>query len=187
MRSGVRQAMRRSAAAFLLAAAAPAWSQAPAQGDFWGAIDLGYGRLRLDDGGARTDLDKPYLGIAGGIALSPDFLIGLELSGWSIESSNLWDPSKGEGVSRFFLTSRYYPSSYGNTFFKLGGGYVSHWKNRPGGEERKTGWGATVGAGYDFALGRITLTPFADFGWASTEGERDRALTLGLGIGFGLQ
>lgn len=185
---GFAKLVRCLAATSLLLAAAPLWAQSAQPRHFWGAFNLGYGRMTLSEREAQDRLDVPFMGFEGGLVLSPDLLIGIELSGWLIESSNYWDSSKGEGVSQAFVTSRYYPSPYSNTFIRLGGGYVSQWHNRADGVERKTGWGATLGAGYDFQVGEhVVLTPLASYTWADTEGVRYRVMTVGLGLGFGLQ
>ena len=121
---------------------------------FWGGIDIGAGFVRLSLEGSDTDENNFFLGFKGGYTLTPNFLMGLELSGWLIESSDLNDPSKGEGISQVFLITQYYPISSMGLFAKVGGGYVSHWNNRPGEPQREEGWGLTFGGGYDFSLNK---------------------------------
>jgi hypothetical protein len=159
---------------------------------FWGGIDVGAGHLNqsLDDGN-KTDTSF-FLGFKGGYTINPQFLIGLELSGWLIEESDQYcyygycsDASEGEGIMQVFLISHYYPSQEFDFFVKAGGGYVDHWYHRDGDTRRKEGWGLTVGGGYDFLLNEnVALTPFATFSYGETGNWDYRAITIGLGLTF---
>jgi hypothetical protein len=40
--------------------------------------------------------------IEGGLAVTPQLLVGVEASGWLIEPGNLDDPTKGRAISRYF-------------------------------------------------------------------------------------
>ena len=86
-----------------------------------------------------------------------------------------------------FLTSRYYPLRESGLFVKLGGGYVSHWYVRPEEPERRTGWGATVGGGYDFVVGKFPsalwfVTPFVTYGFGEAGDLTHHAITAGIGL-----
>jgi hypothetical protein len=178
-------------AIFFLAPAAAA-EELHIRDGFWGGIDAGAGHLKqsLDEG--NEDGTSFFLGFKGGYTINPHFLIGLELSGWLIETSDQYcfygycsDSSEGEGIMQIFLISRYYPSQESGWFAKAGGGYVSHWNNRPGEPSRKEGWGLTVGGGYDFILNKsIALSPFATFSYGETGNWDYRAITFGLGLTF---
>jgi len=89
---------------------------------FWGGVDFGVGFVQRSFSGIEEDENNFFLGFEGGYTLNPHFLIGVELSGWLLESSDLEDPSKGEGISQVFLITRYYPSSTMGLFGKIGGG-----------------------------------------------------------------
>ena len=89
---------------------------------FWGGIDIGVGFVQRSFEGIEEDESNFFLGFKGGYTLNPHFLIGIELSGWLLESSDLEDPSKGEGICQAFLITRYYPSSSMGLFAKIGGG-----------------------------------------------------------------
>ena len=157
---------------------------------FWGGIDAGAGILKqsLDEG----DEDGTYffLGFTGGYTINPHFLIGLELSGWLIETSDQYclygycsDASEGEGIMQVFLISRYYPSQEFGFFVKAGGGYVDHWYHRDGDTRRKEGWGLTVGGGYDFLLYEaLAISPFATYSYGETGSWDYQAITFGLGF-----
>jgi len=157
---------------------------------FWGGIDAGAGYLSQSLDGGDEDGTSFFLGFTGGYTINPHFLIGLELSGWLIETSDQYcyyaycsDSSEGEGIMQVFLISRYYPSQEVGFFVKAGGGYVDHWYHRDGDTRRKDGWGLTVGGGYDFLINEyLALTPFATFSYGETDDWDYQAITLGLGL-----
>jgi hypothetical protein len=130
---------------------------------WWAVVELGGGYVDLS--GPVKELDDTftgfYLALAGGYALSPHLLIGVEASGWLRESGNLYDSSEGEAVSPIFAVLRFYPSAEeSGLYLKAGGGYVHHWNNASGAADG-TGWGATGGIGYDFHVQSFfSLSPF---------------------------
>ena len=89
---------------------------------FWGGVNLGVGFVQLSFEGTEEDETNFFLGFEGGYSINPHFLVGVELSGWLLEASNLEDPAKGGGISQAFLITRYYPSSSMGLFAKVGGG-----------------------------------------------------------------
>jgi len=153
---------------------------------FWGGIDAGAGLLKQSFDERNDDDDVFFfLGFKGGYTINPHFLIGLELSGWTLEASNLWDPSEGKGISQVFLITQLYPSKESGLFAKAGGGYVSNWSSRPNEPRRKSGWGLTVGGGYDYLLDEaIALTPFLTFSYGEAGNWDYKAITFGLGLTF---
>ena len=160
---------------FFITVTAPAEERHIREG-FWGGIDAGAGYLKqsLDDGD--EDGTSFFLGFKGGYTINPHFLIGLELNGWLIDESDQYcyggycsDASEGEGIMQIFRISRYYPSQELGFFVKAGGGYVDHWNNRSGESKSKSGWGLTVGGGYDFLINEyLALSPFATFSYGET-------------------
>ncbi|MHA1942283.1 MAG: outer membrane beta-barrel protein [Candidatus Hodarchaeales archaeon] len=152
---------------------------------FWGGIDFGVGLLKQSLDEIEDDDTTFFLGFKAGYTINPHFRMGLELSGWLLEESNLEDPSVGEGINQIFLIARYYPRQKSNLFAKVGGGYVSIWNNRPGEPRRKNGWGLTVGGGYDFLLNKkVALSPFVTYSFGDAEDLDYMAINLGVGIIF---
>ena len=98
---------------------------------FGGGIDAGAGYLKRSLGDGRKDDTSFYLGFKAGYTINPHFLTGLELSGWILETSNLWDPDEGKGINQVFLLTQIYPSKDSGLFVKVGGGYASIWSNKP--------------------------------------------------------
>ena len=168
-----------------ITATAPAEDRHVREG-FWGGIDAGAGYLQhsLDD--ESKDEASFFLGFKVGYTINPHFLIGLELSGWLLEASNLWDPDEGKGINQVFLITQLYPSNDSGLFAKVGGGYVNTWSNSPNENRRKSGWALNVGAGYDYYFldETIALTPFVGFNYGETGNWDYKAITLGLGITF---
>lgn len=146
---------------------------------FWGAVDLGVGLLQQSVDEIEEDDTTFYLGLKGGYTINPYLRLGLEFSGWLLQASNPEDPSVGEGVSQAFLIARYYPVKKSNAFAKVGGGYVSIWNNRPGEPARKTGWGLTVGGGYDIPIVQsFAISPFVSFSSGNADDLDYRAVTF---------
>ena len=167
-----------------ISATAPAEDHHIREG-FWGGIDAGAGYLKRSLGDGRKDDTSFYLGFKAGYTINPHFLTGLELSGWILETSNLWDPDEGKGINQVFLLTQIYPSKDSGLFVKVGGGYASIWSNKPSETRRKSGWAINVGGGYDYFLGEtMALTPFVAFNYGETGNWDYKAITLGLGITF---
>ena len=153
---------------------------------FWGGIDAGAGLVALSyDQEADEEDTYLYLGFKGGYFINPQFLVGIELSGWLLEASDFNDPDEGRGISQAFLITQLYPIKESNFFVKAGGGYVSIWSNRPDDTRRKQGLGLTVGGGYEFRLTETaSLSPFATFSYGDAGSWDYTAVTFGLGITF---
>ncbi len=174
---------------FFITASAVAEEKQPRTG-FWVGMDAGAGLLKqsLDEG--NKDNTSFFLGFKGGYTINPHFLIGLELSGWLLETSDqicfyayCSDASEGEGIMQIFLISQYYPSKASGLFAKAGGGYAEHWNNNAGEPGNKSGWGVTAGGGYDFLVTEnVALSPFATFSYGKTGNWDYRAITFGLGL-----
>ena len=154
---------------------------------WWTALNFGAGALSQSGGGINQDNTPAFLGIEGGYVVHPQFLVGIELSGWLLESSNTQDPSVGEGVMQAFLTTRYYPLPDSGLFMKFGSGYVNHWNNRPGEPGRLSGWGLTAGGGYDVLLTESLpvlpfVTPFVTYSFGEAGDLNHNAITGGIGL-----
>jgi hypothetical protein len=152
---------------------------------FWGGVDAGVGYLKQSFDKEDEDDVYSFLGFNGGYTINPHLLVGLELSGWLLETSDLNDPDEGKGIMQAFLITKLYPRKESGLFAKAGGGYVSNWSNRSDEERRKEGWGLTIGGGYDFLVHEsIALSPFVNFSYGDTGNWDYRAITIGLGITF---
>ena len=150
----------------------------------WASIDAGLGYIeRSFETGNENDTNL-YLGFTVGYVVAPHFLIGLEMSGWLLEASNLNYPEQGgEGLSQVFVVARYYPYNESGLHLKLGGGYTSHWNNRPDEPRRTNGWGMSLGLGYDLdSIADWSIVPFLDYSFGDTDNQDYQAITLGLGF-----
>lgn len=150
----------------------------------WAGIDVGFGHIERSFGETQEDDNNLFLGFTIGYTLNPHFLIGVELSGWLFEPSDLNYPERGgEGLSQVLLVTRYYPSRKSGLFAKIGGGYVSHWNSRPGEPQRKSGWGLNFGGGYDVLLNsNWSITPFLSYSFGDADNQEHEALTVGIGF-----
>ena len=157
----------------------------PVRTGFWGEIDVGMGLLQQSLNEMEVDDTPLFLGFKAGYIINPQFRMGLELSGFLLEQSDLEDPEVGEGISQVFLIARYYPYQKSNLFVEGGGGYASIWNNRPGQWRRKNGWGLTMGGGYDFRVNsKVALGPFVTFGYGSAEELNYKVIHFGIGMTF---
>ena len=165
--------------------AGPVVAEETVRQGFWGNLDMGVGYVDRSIGGLDNQSTDFYLGIAGGYVIHPRILAGFELSGWNQESTDLNDPTKGEGLMQAFVIGRFYPMRDVNLFAKTGGGWVRQWVNDPGGKSTRDGWGATVGLGYDYSLGENwAVTPCFNFSFGDADGQKHEIFTLGVGITF---
>jgi hypothetical protein len=153
---------------------------------FWGGIDAGAGLVELSFDQEEDEDDRfLYLGFKGGYAINPHFLIGIELSGWLLEASDLNDPDEGSGISQVFLITQIYPGSESDFFLKAGGGHVSIWSNASGDTSREQGFGWTMGCGYDFRLDETAvLSPFVTFSYGEAGSWDYTAVGFGISITF---
>lgn len=154
---------------------------------WWAALNFGAGALSQSGGRIDQDDTVGFLGFDGGYVVHPQFLVGMELSGWLLEAGNTEDPSKGEGIMQAFLSTRTYPLPDSGLFMKVGGGYVSHWNNRPGEPRRLNGWGLTIGGGYDLLLTESLpvlpfVTPFLTYSFGEAGDLNHHAITGGIGV-----
>jgi hypothetical protein len=154
---------------------------------WWTALNFGAGALSQSGGGINQDDTTGFLGLEGGYVVHPQFLVGIELSGWLLESSNTQNPSVGEGLMQAFLTTRYYPLPDSGLFMKFGSGYVSHWNNRQDEPRRLSGWGLTAGGGYDVLLTQSLpvlpfVTPFVTYSFGEAGDLNHNAITGGIGL-----
>ena len=157
---------------------------------FWGGFDAGAGYLSQSFDNENEEDVYFFMGFKGGYTINPQWLVGLELSGWLLEASDPTDANKGKGIMQAFLITRWYPIEESNLFAKAGGGYVSNWSNRSDEPSRKNGWGFTLGGGYDVMLNDafpdldMAISPFANFSYGETGNWDYRAITVGIGFTF---
>jgi len=191
--------LSRYSACFILClssfSAAAQSSDAKARTGFWGGIDAGIGVLKRSYSvSSNTTESKFALAISGGYAWDPRLLLGVELGGWTLQGSNLWDSSQGQGIETIFAIARYYPLRDSPLFVRGGGGLVKYWTNQSG-ESGASGWGGVIGIGYDvYANSWMRLAPSVEYSFGGfngatsppgiTQDQRYQAVTLMFGITF---
>ncbi len=146
------------------------------------AIDLGAGEAEAPLAGDDSE-SAPYLGFRLLYRLAPKHRIGLELSGWTLESGSLYDPSEGEGLSQVYFIWQYAPNPESGWYIRAGGGFASYWNNESGLSLDESGSGFALGVGYDYALADgWSLSPLLTFSSADIDGEDHEARAIAIGI-----
>jgi hypothetical protein len=156
---------------------------------------LGYGILKRSNSGSGDANQSAFsLAFGAGYTWDPRLVLGVELGGWTLQGSDLWDPAKGEGIETIFGVARYYPSRQSPLFVKGGAGVVKYWNNVPGANSGN-GWGGALGVGYDvYAKGPMHLAPVVEYSFGSfagansspvvTQDQRFQASTVLFGVTF---
>jgi hypothetical protein len=161
--------------------AAPQSSVRPKQirEGFWFNLGLGYGGLGCKDCNGTTG------GLTGGLViggtLSPRFLLGLGMTGWTKSESGATLT-----VGTLDARLRFYPSATGGFFLTGGIGVGSIGADVSGlGSASETGVGLVLGLGMDINMGnRVSLTPFWNGFAVQTSNNDANVGQLGLGLTF---
>jgi hypothetical protein len=158
-------------------------SQAEAQrtlerSGFFIGLGLGYGSLDITCDGCEVDREgglSGYLKLGG--AISDQVLLGVESNGW-------YKSEEGVGITFGTLTGSVYvyPSATANFYLRGGAGLATfHVEDF----DTETGFGWSVGLGYDIPIGTKTgLTPFANLSFGHINDATVNVLQLGLGINW---
>jgi hypothetical protein len=145
---------------------------------FFIGLGLGYGSLDLTCDGCDFDRQSGlsgYLRLGG--AVSDRVLLGVESNGW-------YKSEDGVGVTAGTLTGSVYvyPSSEADLFVRGGVGIASLDSEDINAD---TGFGWSVGLGYDIPIGRKTaLTPYANWFVGHFDGGGTNTLQVGLGVNW---
>ena len=186
----MRMLTRISAAALLLAllGAAAARAQHPqTRQGFWIGFGFGFGSLGLScDGCSSIDRESGVSGfLKMGGTVSDKLLLGGETNGWTKKIA-------GQNITagNVSFTAYYYPTPASGLFLRGGLGFADYQEE---GSDASTGFGVTLGLGYDIRVGtNFSLTPVANFSWGSVGdvqsgpgtvlGVKENVFQLGLGF-----
>ena len=136
----------------------------PQSSPWWASFEVGGGVITptsdQQKGGAKTRL---ALGFAGGYQPSDWLRIGAHLNGWTLQAGNLYDPTKGVGVSNLGGILDVMPSQRYRLFARGGFGLSMYASNHPDGVDgHGSGWEA--GSGYEIPIrGQIWLAPTVEY------------------------
>ncbi len=145
----------------LVGAARAVQAQYPQRRDgFWIGFGLGYGSANVwcDNcrAGPRTDGVTGFLKLGG--APSQQLLIGAAFNGWSHAAGGATETMANVTGSLYF-----YPRARSGLFVTGGLGLSAYHVNTVPAWDG-TGWGVTLGAGYDIRVGRdVSLTPVVNY------------------------
>jgi hypothetical protein len=159
----MRYVSRCSAVAALLlllgVSVAPAQNAQTRQG-FWIGFGLGMGSLGLScdgcDGIGRESALSGYLKMGG--TISPKLLLGGETNGWTKGIDGTTVTAGNASFAAYF-----YPMPAGGLFLRAGLGLSTYQET---GFDAETGFGGTLGAGYDIRVGNnFSITPVLNLNW----------------------
>jgi len=101
--------------------------------------------------------------------------LGAEINGWLLYASDLNDPDEAKSASQILAIVQVYPWPARGLFLKAGAERTNNSSNHPS-ESGSSGWGGTIGAGYDWPVGRSPfLTPVINYSQSSVGRAEDRS------------
>lgn len=168
-------------ATILIAAGGPCMAEERSPGKWWIGVEAGAASVHTSEGALSDRSGRFALAFRGGLIATPSLLLGLQLGGFTEESSDLNDPAKGEGISHAFAIAQWYPGPRREgPYIRAGAGYADHWSNRRGGRDSH-GWGLSFGVGWDFTAGAMGAFGPSLSWFQGRSGDMDySALSLGL-------
>jgi hypothetical protein len=124
---------------------------------FWFAIGAASGSVGMECSGCGSDRETGVSGtVRLGGTLSPHWLLGGEIDGWSKSKSGV-----DMALANVALVASWYPSRTGGFFLKLGLGGLAYSEDDGTDKTEVTGASAIVGLGYDIPVGRtFAITPY---------------------------
>ena len=130
------------------------------RGGFWAGWQGGHGSLhRSSSESPSSKTDCFTMAFKLGYTPVPPVRLGIELGGWLVEAGNLNNPEKGEGLAQYNLILQVYPRFVDRLYLRAGGGPAVYWNNHPL-QFGSSGWGGTLGAGYEIPVERkVSVTP----------------------------
>lgn len=157
----------------------------PTRGGFYATLGVGAGReqYKFSDQNEFTDaLTKPTIAIRLGGTPNANVRVGAELFGWGSEVEE-----GTESFSTALLSAQIYPSQTAGLYLKAGGGIARSGIDFDNGSSTfETGFGWTLGAGYDLPLSRsVSLGPTIDLYQGSFTQRNEPTLTervLNIGV-----
>ena len=143
--------------------AAPAHTQ-PQSSPWWVSGELGAGQITLSSDQQKGNGNTSFaFGFAGGYQPFDWLRVGAHLNGWTLQAGDLYDPTKGVGVSNFggiidLMPSRKY------RLFARGGFGLSMYSNNHLDGANGSGPGWEAGGGYEIPIrGQLRLAPMVEY------------------------
>ena len=96
-------------AIMLTAAGGPCIAEERSPGKWWIGVEAGAASVHTSEGALSDRSGRFALAFRGGVIATPKLLLGLQLGGFTEESSDFNDPAKGEGISHAFAIAQWYP------------------------------------------------------------------------------
>jgi hypothetical protein len=120
-------------------------------------MEMGVGMLELSRNNLSADrTDRFAMGFYGGYSPLRELRIGLNLSGWSIEAGDLYDPLEGIGIGNTYVQVELFPfRKLNHLFLNLEGG-ISNYRNNHLDGYIARGTGTKFGLGYEYEAAKHT-------------------------------
>jgi hypothetical protein len=133
-------------------------------GPWWVSGELGEGQLKFSSDQLQGNRVPTFaIAFAGGRQVSKSIRCGLKLNGWTLESSDMYDPTKGETVSNVVAVADFFPLRRTPLFVRGGFGWASYTNNHLT-ALNGNGVGWETGVGYEIPLrGQLRLAPIAEY------------------------
>lgn len=159
------------------------------RGGFYATLGLGAGaeQYKFDgDDGWSESLTKPTIALRLGGTPNPNVRVGAELFGWGSD-----EPDGYESFSTALLAFQFYPSRDQGLYLKAAGGVASSRVDFDNGASTtETGFGWSVGAGFEVPLSRkFAIAPTVDLYQGSFTSRTEptlseRVLNIGVAVTF---
>lgn len=147
---------------------------------FFAGFGLGWGSLGCSDcSGERESGLSGFLKLGG--TVNEQLLLGFESNGWVKEENGVRLTQANAAA-----LVQYYPQVQSGFFVKGSLGLATLALDIDGfGNTSETGFGGTLGGGYDFRVARnFSLTPYTNFVYGSFDGGGTNVIQAGLGLNW---
>ena len=131
---------------------------------WWVSGEFGEGQLKLSSVQQQGHSVPTFaLGFAGGRQVRDFVRVGVKLNGWTLQASDLNNPTVGESVSNVMGITDVFPLRRRRLFVHGGWGWASYTNNHPG-ASNGNGLGWETGAGYEIPVRRqLRLAPTVEY------------------------
>jgi outer membrane protein with beta-barrel domain len=146
---------------------------------FWIGFGLGWGSFSLKCSGCSGSEGSfsGYLKMGG--TLSPKLLLGGETNGWTKSEGGATLTAGNASATMYF-----YPAPASGFFLRGGLGFASLSAGSGGTTASESGWGFTLGTGYDIRVGaKMSIVPVANFNWGDLgSGVKQNVFQIAVGL-----
>ena len=157
------------------------WQAGGAEFSGW----AGYGLVDVNTGSSqRGSRSALAMGLRAGYRVTPRTVVGLELSGWTLQAYDFNNPDRGESIGNASAYMDYWPLHALPLYLTLGGGGTSYVNNDPlAVPGRGKGYSWFLGGGYEYPVSaKVALVPQLRYSQGNFSGGDFRAYEISLGL-----